>query len=35
MDDEEILVVVEDEDIADKVFAEYYALLKEEGIDVE
>lgn len=35
IDDEEVLVIVDDEDIVDKVFNEYYALLKEEGIDIE
>jgi ribosome assembly protein YihI (activator of Der GTPase) len=35
IDDEECLVIVDDEDIVDKVFDEYYALLKEQGIDIE
>ena len=35
IDDEEVLVIVDDEDLVDKVFNEYYALLKEEGIDVD
>lgn len=35
IDDEEVLVIVDDEDIVDKVFNEYYALLKEEGIDID
>lgn len=35
IDDEEVLVIVDDEDVVDKVFNEYYALLKEEGIEVE
>lgn|SRR5690554_1237499 len=35
VEDEEVLVIVDDEDIVDKVFNEYYALLKSEGIDFE
>lgn len=35
LDDEEVLVIVDDEEIVDKVFNEYYALLKEEGINVD
>lgn len=35
IDDEEVLVIVDDEEIVDKVFNEYYDLLKEEGIDVD
>lgn len=34
VDDEEVLVIVEDEDLVDKVFDEYYDLLKAEGIEV-
>ena len=35
IDDEDCLVIVEDDAIVDKVFEEYYKMLKEEGIDVE
>lgn len=35
IDDEDCLVIVEDDNIVDKVFEEYYKMLKEEGIDVE
>ena len=35
IDDEEVLVVVDDEEIVDKVFNEYYALLKEEGVEFD
>ena len=35
IDDEEVLVVVDDEELVDKVFNEYYALLKEEGVEFE
>jgi len=35
IDDEDCLVIVEDDAIIDKVFEEYYKMLKAEGIDVE
>ena len=35
IDDEDCLVIVEDDSIVDKVFEEYYTMLKEEGIDVD
>ena len=35
LDDEDCLVIVEDDSIVDKVFEEYYKMLKEEGIDVD
>lgn len=35
VDDEDCLVIVDDEEVVDKVFKEYYELLKAEGIDVE
>ena len=35
IDDEDCLVIVEDDSIIDKVFEEYYKMLKEEGIDVD
>jgi len=35
IDDEDCLVIVEDDAIIDKVFEEYYKMLKEEGVDVE
>ncbi|MBE5757398.1 MAG: DUF1292 domain-containing protein [Clostridiales bacterium] len=35
IDDEECLVIVEDDEIVDKVFEDYYKMLKEEGIDVD
>ncbi len=35
IDDEDCLVEVYDEEIIDKVFDEYYELLKEEGIKVD
>lgn len=35
IDDEDCLVIVEDDAVVDKVFEEYYKMLKEEGIDVE
>lgn len=35
IDDEDCLVIVEDDTIVDKVFEEYYKMLKAEGIDVE
>ena len=35
IDDEDCLVIVDDEKVADDVFKEYYDLLKEEGINVE
>ena len=34
IDDEDCLVIVEDDNIVDKVFEEYYKMLKEEGVDV-
>ncbi len=34
IDDEDCLVIVEDDSIVDKVFEEYYKMLKEEGVDV-
>lgn len=33
INDEECLVIVEQDDIVDRVFEEYYKMLKEEGID--
>ena len=35
IDEEDCLVIVEDDSIVDKVFEEYYKMLKEEGIDVD
>ena len=35
IDDEDCLVIVEDDTIIDKVFEEYYKMLKDEGIDVD
>jgi hypothetical protein len=35
IDDEDCLVIVEDDNIIDKVFEEYYKMLKEQGVDVE
>lgn len=35
IDDEDCLVIVDDDATVDKVFEEYYKMLKEEGIDVE
>lgn len=35
IDDEECLVIVEDDAIVDKVFEEYYQMLKDEGVDIE
>lgn len=35
IDDEDCLVIVEDETIVDKVFEEYYKMLKEEGVEVD
>ena len=35
VDDEDCLVIVEEDAIVDKVFEEYYKMLREEGIDVE
>ena len=35
IDDEECLVIVEDDIIIDKVFEDYYQMLKDEGIDVD
>lgn len=32
IDDEDCLVIVEDDNIIDKVFEEYYAMLDEEGV---
>ncbi len=34
IDDEDCLVIVEDDSVVDKVFEEYYKMLKEEGVDV-
>ena len=33
IDEEDCLVIVEDEEVVDKVFDEYYKLLKEEGYE--
>lgn len=33
IDDEDCLVIVEDDAIVDKVFEEYYKMLKEEGVE--
>ena len=35
IDEEDCLVVVTEDKIIDKVFEEYYDMLKSEGIDVE
>ena len=35
IDGEECFVIVEDDAVIDKVFAEYYEMLKAEGIDVD
>ena len=35
IDEEDCLVIDEEESIDDKVFEEYYKMLKEEGIDVD
>ena len=35
IDDEDCLVIVEDDNIIDAVFEEYYKMLKEEGVDTE
>lgn len=35
IDDEECLVIVEDDAIIDKVFEEYYQMLKDEGVDID
>ena len=35
VDGEECLVIVEDDAVIDKVFADYYVMLKAEGIDVD
>lgn len=35
IDDEECIVIVEDDDVIDAVFDEYYKLLKANGIDVD
>lgn len=34
IDDEECLVIEENEELIDKVFDQYYEMLKDEGIDV-
>ena len=34
IDEEDCLVIVEDEEVVDKVFDEYYKLLKEEGYEI-
>lgn len=35
LEDEEVLIVVDDEEVVDEVFNEYYDLLKAEGIDID
>lgn len=35
VDDEDCLVIVEEDEIIDKVFEEYYEMLRAEGIDVD
>lgn len=35
IDDEDCLVICDDEDIVDRVFEEYYELLRAEGVDVD
>ena len=35
IDDEDCLVIVEDDNIIDQVFEEYYKMLKAEGINVD
>lgn len=35
VDGEDTLVIVEDEDVVDAVFEEYYIMLEEAGVDVE
>ena len=35
IDDEDCLVIVDEDPIIDKVFEEYYKMLKEEGVEVE
>ena len=35
VDGEECLVIVEDDKLIDRVFADYYEMLKAEGIDVD
>lgn len=35
VDDEDCLVIVDDESVVDRVFKEYYDLLKAEGIKVD
>ena len=35
IDDEECLVIVEEDEIIDRVFEDYYQMLKDEGIDVD
>lgn len=35
IDDEDCLVIVEEDEIVDKVFEEYYKMLKEEGVEVD
>jgi len=35
IDDEDCLVIVEDDNIVDKVFDEYYQMLKDEGVEFD
>jgi hypothetical protein len=35
IDDEECLVIVEEDEIIDKVFEDYYQMLRDEGVDVD
>ena len=35
IDDEDCLVIVDDDAIVDKVFEEYYQMLRDEGVDVD
>ena len=35
IDGEDCLVIVEEDEIIDKVFEEYYEMLRAEGIDVD
>lgn len=35
VDGEDALVIVDDDDVVDAVFEEYYALLEESGVDVD
>lgn len=35
MDDEDVLVTVDDEEVIDAVFEEYYDMLRAEGVDVD